>query len=454
MFVLNREIMRKLFSRSIAKIVTILSLTSLVQAAEFHLPLGTPGLQKRNIGGVRQADYKQKPVNTVNENCEKVECVIGVNGSHPNDPLYLYFPTNGKQPTTDEAGEYSGARYNGPNNDAVTDWWVRVFGGDRAVELSNKRPVPIADHAIQMGFNKVNNFVHIVQVDPDDAPTSFEQDFWKAFRKIAKNPVGRILLYRLLIEVRRVNIDENGRKVGCCEVGISTPRGRNDLRNIKIKYSDTGFSFKSSRGYIAFDPQDTETNTMIFNQESNEVATAKDAIPDTLDIGLFHEMLHWFHFLQHLRRYDKSNSKDPAEYRYLLRSYYGDLSELYTWGSIDDEELRTILGSPNYSKPGHRDLMHRNAFIQGGIIPVVDRFTLPANASFLNGDDLSENAYRASRGQRMRFGHENRSIDSVTMHPIPNRFQLAHQVAATCYTQITGNAPQNWDLTQGEAIQP
>ena len=43
---LNKKIMKKLFSRSIAKFVTILSLTSLVQATQFHLPTGTPGRQE------------------------------------------------------------------------------------------------------------------------------------------------------------------------------------------------------------------------------------------------------------------------------------------------------------------------------------------------------------------------------------------------------------------------
>ena len=62
--------------------------------------------------------------------------------------VFLLSDKNGVHPTTPEAGQYSGARYNNPDNNRVTDWWVRVFGGDRAVELSNERPVPISDHAI------------------------------------------------------------------------------------------------------------------------------------------------------------------------------------------------------------------------------------------------------------------------------------------------------------------
>ena len=123
MFVFNKEIMRKLFSHSIAKFVTILSLTSLVQAAQFHLPAGTPGLQ---------AGFSQKNVNGHLGNCEHVD----LNGLGAN--CHLYFPIDGSQPTTAEAGEYSGARYNGPNSDTVTDWWVRVFGGNRAVNWSRQ----------------------------------------------------------------------------------------------------------------------------------------------------------------------------------------------------------------------------------------------------------------------------------------------------------------------------
>ena len=162
-----------------------------------------------------------------------------------------------------------------------------------------------------------------------------------------------------------------------------------------------------------------------------------------------------FHFLQHLRRYDKSNSKDPAEYRYLLRSYYGNLSEIYTWASVDDEELRTILGAPNYKDRNQRALIHQDTFynispVNG--IKVEDRLFLPVEGLFLNGDDLCENAYRLSKNQNgkichMRFGHG----AAINPCPLGNRFRLANLVAKTCYSNITGILINDilWDIGNG-----
>ena len=56
----------------------------------------------------------------------------------------LYFPRDGHQPSTSEAGEWSGARYIGGNDEAVRDWWVRVFGGNEAVETYNPIPSGLA----------------------------------------------------------------------------------------------------------------------------------------------------------------------------------------------------------------------------------------------------------------------------------------------------------------------
>ena len=155
MFIFNKEIVRKIFSRSIVKIVTILSLTSLVQAAQFHLPIGTPGLQG---GLVRQN------VNGHLVNCERV-IVPGTN-------CHLYFPIDGSQPTTAEAGQYSGARFVGQHNDdLVTDWWVRVFGGNDAVNLSYLIPHVDIENDVFMGFN----YLYGLNVNPYYNITSCRQ---------------------------------------------------------------------------------------------------------------------------------------------------------------------------------------------------------------------------------------------------------------------------------------
>lgn len=343
---------------------------------------------------------------------------------------------------------YSGARNIGnQGDDAVTDWYVRVFGGNYAVAFSKDNNVAW-DNSAHWGANNS----HIIQVNSGNiSPT-----FWKTFRVIAQDPVGRVLLYRLLIEIRRLD-DWWPNENGCCEDGIGfgfLSNARNNARTMYITDNlNQGFSFSfNGHAFINFDFNNTSVNTIkVIN--SVQIGTEPDHCPDSYDFSLFHELLHWFHFLRHPSRYFESDSKDPTLYRYLLRSYYGDLSELYTWGSIDDEELRTILGSPNYKNSEHVSLMPNDAFIAGGSIPVKLGFTLPANASFLNGDDLSENAYRLSRNEHgrrthMRFGHG----ACINSSLIWNRFLLAHKVAVDCYQDITGFIP-NWPLAPGGASQ-
>ncbi|MDR0740654.1 MAG: hypothetical protein LBF34_03010 [Puniceicoccales bacterium] len=67
--------------------------------------------------------------------------------------------------------------------------------------------------------------------------------FMRVFRTIAANPVGRVLLYRLLIEIRRQDVANNG----CCEQGIVIKLAillrRNNAREICITFEDKPFSF-------------------------------------------------------------------------------------------------------------------------------------------------------------------------------------------------------------------
>ena len=459
MFIFNKEIVRKIFSRSIVKIVTILSLTSLVQAAQFHLPTGTPGLQKRRVGVNLVADYEQKPVNTVNVNCEKVECVVGVQSSHPNDPLYLYFPTNGVQPTTEEAGEYSGARYNGPRKDDVTDWWVRVFGGNNAVNWSKTDNQQLTNQPQEepMGFKAgTNEPIHIIRVNGDE---SFKKEFWQAFRTIAADPVGRVLLYRLLIEIRR--LDGPGGN-GCCGDDVVLPGGyvltdRNNCRSIEVRCSINGCSFSSIQCIINFVNNNTIQTTTL-RVVGVTLTTSKEARPS--DIGLFHEMLHWFHFLRNPKKQIENKSQNSTAFKYAMRCYYGP-SELCLWGNINSEEIATILGSPNLNQnPNpYAALIHSEAFLvvapRGRSIFIQNHGIVQYILSFykyLHGDDLSENAYRASRGKHMRFGHGSAAMNPVPWPNPPDRFQLAYRVAYDCYFQITGNAPYGWFFGPRQAL--
>jgi hypothetical protein len=399
----------------------------------------------------------------------------------------IYFPENGSQPTTVDAARYSCANI---VSDHVTDWYVRAFGGNTGVELSYGRVVPGADHSPQMGFAAGGGAAHIITVNMTPLvgggghpmPANFAQQFWQTFRTIASNPVGRVLLYRILIEIRRQNAG-----IGTCGDGIvpgfHVLTARNLCRSIEIRYNlNRGNSFAiGAERTLRFDNSVMALRSITLRIAAAELDTNLDPDNKTVDIPVFHEMLHWLHFLRHPQRYIDSDDRRPRLYRYLLRSYYGDyhsISELYTWGAApDDEEIRVILGTPNYNIPAQLVLMdYQGTFLGdagGGIniaVPApmgVGARYIPETDRFLEGDDLSENVYRMARERnvaamgpaimakhKMRFGHGD-VINPIDINmAIPNRFRLAHLVATDCYRAITGGAIINWALAVGQAAQP
>jgi hypothetical protein len=73
-------------------------------------------------------------------------------------------------------------------------------------------------------YNRVK--VHAV----DDAKHKF---FWQLFRQIASNRIGRVLLYRLFIEIRRTDGNSKG---GVAEMPSIHKNERNQYRSIRVGY--------------------------------------------------------------------------------------------------------------------------------------------------------------------------------------------------------------------------
>ena len=436
--IFSMEIVKIMKKFGVIGIVFLGVQTLLLGVPEFHLPAGTPGLSGtiQQIGvqqlGVQQRNAQQRIVN-----CERV--VIENPITHAT--YVLLFPTNGYQPSTSDAGEWSGARY---NDDCITNWWIKVFGGDRAVELSYERGfAPVNDYAIPMGFGAGGVATHIIQIA--GTPIGFEQQFWRTFRDIATDPVGRVLLYRLLIEIRR---RDNGTPEGCCEAGINVANldNRNECRSVRIiNNQNNGFSFNSG-GLIRVDFDPNNGTSVLSRKNVGTITTEEEVRP--WDVGLFHEMLHWFHFLRNPDRFNDGDNDDPNVFKYSLRCYYGNQNELGMWGgSMDSEEIANILGTPNHNDVGYQHFIDQNAFL-----------AVPNNDRPLNGDDLSENVYRISKNCHMRFGHCDYRINPVPLPPaMPNRFVLANTLAINCYREIRGfphGVAINWGLIPGEAIKP
>jgi hypothetical protein len=215
------------------------------------------------------------------------------------------------------------------------------------------------------------------------------RSFIESFRKISSNPVGRVLLYRILIEIRRKNNSE-----GCQESPIIAPnfikrmeilKTRNKLRRISIANADSS-AFRHINAVLRYHDIPVET-TAIVEKNADHFTIARHET--SADVGLIHEMIHWYHALRNYKRLTDElglgNDKKSLGMIGVGRIYYtvGIDDDLYDKWLIDDgknisfEDMRTIFGS-----------------IEG------------ENVEYLNGDDISENLYRLYRGDTpLRYGY-------------------------------------------------
>ncbi len=405
--------------------------TNLWSNPQFTLPAGIPGVTV------------EMPPTGSRINCVRIPV--------PNTRCAIWFPQDGSQPSTADAGQWSCANDTNPE---VTDWWVRVFGGNRAVTLSH---AGVADTLPAPGMSGIGT--HIIQINrADHHITSITYEnceilFWRTFRVVACDPVGRVLLYRLLIEIRRADTGDRW----CCGDRIETNDDRNNLRSLSIMFSEDPFSFRYASHCINIDLNFTPAvSTLQFSSARHGVVVDQEECP--LDVALFHEMLHWFHYLRHFDRV--LSNKSPTGFKYALRCYYGDLSDLPLWGTTapKEEDVATVLGSPNYEVPTLLAFMKSDAFSK---LTDKNMLHIPASGSkiwvpisdrFFNGDDLSENAYRCSKHLHMRFGHNDLDTNSFDRNNLPLRYQFAWKVAVECYLAITQRPPDWWFLQPNGAI--
>jgi len=249
------------------------------------------------------------------------------------------------------------------------------------------------------------------------------------------------LLYRLLIEINRVIIKtENAPQKydyvenhsGVVEVQVQRAyikdfNERNVCRSLVVKLdnktSESSFSYKEKK--ISLGTNSVSLTVLVKNREHIVPTITTQLEPAYLDIVLFHEMLHWFHFLRAPVIYKEKGLSNFLSY--IVLSYYGDLRELFVWGinsSFDVEEIKTILGTPDWKDDRINEFVCHSAI-------------LCKNKKYLEGDDLSENAYRISRdienssNYKIRFGHTDMQIPEfypyISNQSFPmNRFALAY----------------------------
>jgi hypothetical protein len=323
----------------------------------------------------------------------------------------IFFPSNGIQPTTPEAVEYSCAKIEADKPDSeITLWYMRMFGWDKT---DDNHPDSVVDR-IKAGFDKNNKTIEIITLNTKNyklydgicvatATNEGRKLFWQLFRQIASASVGRVLLYRLLIEIRRAD----KKKVGIAESSELHAKERNQYRTVTVAYCRKKYLNNNiiSDGFF-FDKELAEDGTkmgiLFAKNTETEIPTvngnlfplrAASARPDKkyiiqlkrpLYIALFHEMLHWY---QHLRYYLRARNEltvnietgENTQHNDMLNYYYPSsdpkkpIDPGSFWrndslfsisGSVRVDEMRIILGIPK------------------------------GTVGFLNGDDLSENLFR------------------------------------------------------------
>lgn len=411
-------------------------------AAVLDLPANTPGLrhqhQNQNVNGVNtpcihiivpesQAEIRQ------NTDDGGFDAAINSDGN-------IYFPTNGVQPTTEEAVILSCANVDNTPTSPVTNWYMQMFG--------------VLEHSgvfLEVGLDKTNTAKKILSIDGllsddlhNELPKKYisqKDAFVKNFRKIASTAVGRTLLYRILIEIRRHDSTVN--KFGCVDSDVTAPiaiERRNDCRHLIINWKSSGNSFNFANKVINFGIQFPTRKPTTIGQE-NDLQQYHEIIlyPRPDDVGLLHEMIHWYHFLRHTERFTiernagngsiniHGKKADNAIYIHIGNYYWPTATEdrwklsAMPWFVINEEELavgfeeiRTILGSKKVDVEG-----------------------------YINGDDISENLYRSCDNQPLRFGHsgtafyEDKSvIDKVKLACDNER----HRYSTNLYNYIANHA--------------
>lgn len=353
----------------------------------------------------------------------------------------IFFRRDGKQPTTQQAAAWSCANI---NNNNITRWYLRMFGctdpafvGPGVVSVENGF-APLSAGASSPERQTPSRIITFTNLSPIQ-----EKQFWHEFSKIASNPVGRVLLYRLLIEIRR----ENGGN-GCEEQGPNVDPSvdvqRNNARCLVVGHGDSEKDWHYMPTYDGKSPimSVNFSRVLKFDTLATSPSEANPAAPGTchtkdvphgsIVCALFHEMLHWY---QQLRNQERSNSEYRKPYDQIAnndlsidlgyRPIPANVPHFESWvkSYVELDEMRVICGAGNIL--GH--VCH-----------------------YMEGDDLSENAFRCAMGLKMRFGHGDKI--PVANNEVDKAIEKAHAFALDCVSDITGAAPPNWGLTRGQAL--
>lgn len=235
----------------------------------------------------------------------------------------IYFPIDGRQPTTQKAAEWSCANIDNTLTSPITEWYMQMFGllPNRTI-VAHGSPIYVqAGWVINDKDQLEAKTIISFEEDPkDQIKTSFIQNF----RKIASTSVGRVLLYRILIEIRRHTTENKG----VLEISMPNIMGiedRNKNRSIEIRFGDYTFFESSARITVNFS---SPCHLTVIGKKY-DLYSYITTDPSTYDIDIFHEMNHWYHYLRHPDRqtYERNIKKNEFYNYEIYKDYWGMILE-------------------------------------------------------------------------------------------------------------------------------
>lgn len=216
----------------------------------------------------------------------------------------IFFPQHWEQMSDETIASWCCA---GSQDELITEKYLAMFGlqewnGEYLKLVTNEN----GDACKIIDFGPLDENI------PEDK--KFKSDFIEIFRRMASNLEGRVLLYRTFIEIQRTDefgqgtIGQDAKEITTASKLAKLIEDRNKLRHIVIQRFYKNI-FKIEEGYIGFSPSDDQRTTNAVGRLHWGKADIKQE-SRTDDVGLNHEMTHWFHILRHPERaFEERNIK-------------------------------------------------------------------------------------------------------------------------------------------------
>lgn len=387
---------------------------------------------------------------------------------------YIVFPANGEQPSLEFTLNHSCAFVDPYNFESpITKWYMYMFG-----------------YQCKVYAGCVSTFSARL-LDTSTLSEECSSQFWHIFQRVAANPIGRMLLYRILIEVCRR--DSSGYP---CEekqenIGFIFNNNRNKYLSLNIcKTNDDNWRFDKAEGKIVYSLNlPNYTSVMLTNIDKYQFATTTVRLTDR-SIVLFHELLHWFHCIRKNDRYTADRTSisvdtlKPSIYTFYYESKQANLSPWLYSNRVKGNEMieagekmieegekmieegekvrngaimkvegkKMIKEGTEMQRKGREKRTEEDTKVQGEemrtILGYNTYFTsqIIEAPNYLAGDELSENLYRAFlptylhftdvpvNNTYFRFGHGTSLCNPDVYQEILRAFLVTYKTYSTILT--------------------